>query len=415
MDEVVLDQVMAERLAKAAGEFGTPCYVTDLDVVDDRARELSAAFPSPWILQYSLKANPLPSIVARLAADGLGANVVSAGEWNAALAAGLGNHQISLEGIGKADIDLAAAVQAAAAGDPLRWVTLESTDEADRLSEITRMTDLAAYNLNLDVLFRLNPAVVPETSVEFQVGAKHSKFGMSEPEIKSWLHSNLGKAPGLRVRGVHVHVGSQLTGTAAWTEAAVRACRLVKDLSVIAPSVDTVDLGGGFPAGEVPRPSPIDFRVQFEESLDEAGLVLPGRVAVEPGRFLVATAGWIVSRVLHVREHDDTQQVVIDASFAELMRPVLYGARHAVLAIVERPSREERRTLVEGALCESTDTFGWHQLPRLSRGDLVALAGAGAYASSMFSHYNGRPRPPEVVVSRGSGVRLARAGSAFSP
>jgi diaminopimelate decarboxylase len=182
--------------------------------------------------------------------------------------------------------------------------------------------------------------------------------------------------------------------------------------------MDTVDFGGGFPAGEVSRPTPAQFRMALDDAQAQAGLPLPPRPAVEPGRFLVATAGWIVSRVLHVRRREEGPQVVIDASFAELIRPALYGARHEIFAIRGAQATAEKEcqsTLVEGSLCESTDTFGLHQLPPLSRGDLVAIAGAGAYSSSMFSSYNGRPRPAEVLIQPDLTVSLARAASPFMP
>lgn len=405
-------------LAETAERFGTPCYLTDLRVLDLRANELEADFPDPWIRQYSLKANPLPAVVGRLAEAGFGANVVSSGEWAAASAAGLGNDQITLEGIGKTDADLESAAAAASRGRPLRWVTLESPAEAVQLSRIAIAAGLDHAPNGLDVLLRLNPEVVPETSVDLGVGARSSKFGMTRAEIEAWVDSSRRTPSGLRLRGIHVHVGSQLRAVRAWTEGAIQACRLLRELSQLSTEMDTVDFGGGFPSGEVSSPTPSTFRKAMEDSLAQAGLSLPPRPAVEPGRYLVADAGWIVSRVLHVRRRDGGRQVVIDASFAELIRPALYGARHEIFAIRTEPApgvEECESTLVEGSLCESTDTFGIHQLPRLSRGDVVAIAGTGAYSSSMFSSYNGRPRPPEVVIQPDLTLSLARAASPFLP
>ncbi len=408
----------AVLLAEAANRFGTPCYLTDLRALDLRAKQLQAEFPDPWIRQYSLKANPLPSVVGRLAESGFGANVVSRGEWAAASAAGLGNDLITLEGIGKTDADLEAAAAAASRGRPLRWVTLESPDEAEQLSRMTTAAGLDQARNGLDVLLRLNPEVVPETSTDLGVGAKSSKFGMTQAEIWEWVETSRRSPSGLRLRGIHVHVGSQLRAVEAWTQGAIQACRLLRELSLVAIDMDTVDFGGGFPAGEVSSPTPSAFRQAMDDSLAQAGLSLPTRPAIEPGRYLVADAGWIVSRVLHVRRRGEGQQVVIDASFAELIRPALYGARHDILAIRTQQvsaGEECESTVVEGSLCESTDTFGIHQLPRLSRGDVVAIVGAGAYSSSMFSSYNGRPRPPEVVIQPDLTLSLARAASPYLP
>lgn len=408
----------AALLAEAAERFGTPCYVIDLGVLDLRARELAAAFPDPWIRQYSLKANPLPAVVGRLARSRFGANVVSSGEWAAATAAGLGNDLITLEGIGKTDTDLEAGAAAASRGRPLRWVTLESTDEAEQLRRMAKAAGLDQVADGMDVLLRLNPEVVPETSADLGVGAKSSKFGMTRAEIEEWVESNRRSPSGLLLRGIHVHVGSQLRAVRAWTDSAIQACRLLKELSQVSSEIDTVDFGGGFPAGEVSSPTPASFRKGLDDALAQAGLPLPPRPAVEPGRYLVATPGWIVSRVLHVRRREEGQQVVIDASFAELIRPALYGARHEIFAIRGDHAMAEKEcqsTLVEGSLCESTDTFGLHQLPSLSRGDLVAIAGAGAYSSSMFSSYNGRPRPAEVLIQPDLTLSLARAATPFLP
>ncbi|HEY6538690.1 MAG TPA: hypothetical protein VI138_06595 [Candidatus Dormibacteraeota bacterium] len=412
--ETGLDPAHASLLAEAGRRFGTPCYVTDLAELDSRARVLATAFPDPFIRQYSLKANPLPALVARLGSSGWGANVVSLGEWAAARAAGLGNHLITLEGIGKTDAELGAAVQAVQEGAPLRWVTLESSDEADQLRVLAASPGLGAGQ-GPDVLLRLNPEVSPETIAQLSVGVGASKFGMAEPELRQLARASRDSGSPLRIRGVHVHIGSQLSGTDAWVEAALQACRIVRDLAQLAPGADTVDLGGGFPAGEVTKPEPAEFRSALDRALAGEGLALPDRVAVEPGRYLVATAGWIVARVLHVRPGRLTQQVVIDASFAELVRPALYGARHEIVAL--RPSSagsEDASTVVEGALCESTNTFGLHRLPRLRRGELVAIANAGAYSSSMFSSYNGRQRPAEVLIDDQALV-LARPAMAFLP
>jgi diaminopimelate decarboxylase len=392
--------------------------VTDLERVEQAARELGHAFPYPWIRQYSLKANPLPAIVARLAECGLGANVVSAGEWEAARRAQLPNHRITFEGIGKTDSELQLAVDAAAVADPLRWLTLESTDEALVLLELAKRADLDRDIRPLDVLLRLNPAVAAETHAGFRVGAKTSKFGMAATELTGLAAVILETGTGLRVRGVHVHVGSELKATAAWTAAAVKACKLVRELARLDPAIDTVDIGGGFPAGEGPVPTATDFSEQLALALARARVGLPARAAVEPGRYLVASAGWLVARVLHVRHRHGVVQVVIDASFDELIRPALYGARHAVLALTSSVATgldDTVQTLVDGSVCESTDTFGVHSLPPLVRGDLVALENCGAYASSMFSHYNGRPRPPEIFLHPEGRLSLARAAQPFSP
>jgi diaminopimelate decarboxylase len=184
---------------------------------------------------------------------------------------------------------------------------------------------------------------------------------------------------------------------------------------------DTLDVGGGFPVFEVgiPAPDPARFAREIPTLLEAVPSDRrPTRLAVEPGRFLVARAGWLLARVLHVRDRGGPQ-VVLDAGMTELVRPALYGARHPIVALtslgrsLNQPAMANspaafEPTRVEGPICESTDSLGVHDLPPLRRGDLVAIADAGAYAASQSSTYNGRPRPAQVLLDSHGGVSLGR-------
>ena len=470
---------LAPALRVAARRFGTPLYVTDGTALDTAASAFRAAFPDPWLRSYSLKANDSPAVVARLAAHGFGANVVSRGEWELARRAGLPNAAITFEGIGKTDADLRAAARAAADGDPLRWIAVESADEAAALARAVRAMGRSGDTpgLRVDVLVRLNPAVAPETHAGLATGSQASKFGVSPDEVGALIEAGGGPDGPLRWRGLHVHVGSQLGSVDAWRDAVRRALALLALLRGGMPDFDTLDVGGGMPVapwrpetppaaptggGRVPDrrawiapdgwpipgrpddpvPGPERFAAEVPALLDALPADRrPRRLAVEPGRVLVAPAGWLVARVLHVRERtappsaatterhgaqalavvptgaltDDRTRhlVVIDAGMTELIRPALYEADHAVVALtslgrVPRPDSRARLTRVDGPICELTDMLGEHVLPSLRRGDLVALADAGAYAASMRSSYNGRPRPAEVIVERDGSLTLAR-------
>jgi diaminopimelate decarboxylase len=181
---------------------------------------------------------------------------------------------------------------------------------------------------------------------------------------------------------------------------------------------DTLDVGGGFPVfdASTPAPDPERFARELPTLLDAIpGDRRPSRLAVEPGRFLVARAGWLVARVLHVRDRSG-RQVVLDAGMTELIRPALYGARHAIAALTSLGRSIDdvlaaEPTHVEGPICESTDSLGIHDLPPLRRGDLVAIADAGAYAASQSSSYNGRSRPPQVLLEPDGALRLGRRRS----
>ncbi|HYN47349.1 MAG TPA: hypothetical protein VER83_00700, partial [Candidatus Nanopelagicales bacterium] len=468
---------LGPALRAAARRHGTPLYVTDAAALDAAADAVRAAFPDPWLRAYSLKANDLPALVARLAARGFGANVVSRGEWALARRAGVANAAITLEGIGRTDADLRAVVRAAAAGEPLRWIAVESADEAAALAreiEAARRRGGAADGgrpLRVDALVRLNPSVEPETHAGLATGSRGSKFGVHPDEVGAVIEAGGGAGGPIRWRGLHVHVGSQLGAIDAWRDAVRRALALLALLQGGMPDFDTLDVGGGMPVApwrpggaggggvagggltdggsaagerrgwatlEVTRlvaataPGPDRFAAEVPLLLEAIPADRrPRRLAVEPGRVMVASAGWLVARVLHVRERtlppapvtsersgahalavlppgsttdDRTRRlVVLDAGMTELIRPALYGAEHAVVALtslgrVPRPDAAARPARVDGPICESTDTLGEHLLPPLRRGDLVAIADAGAYAASMRSAYNGRPRPAEVIV-----------------
>jgi diaminopimelate decarboxylase len=413
----VVHAVPADALRRAARRFGTPAYVTAVSDLAAAAAELAAAFPDPWLRAFSVKANDVPAVVARLARLGLDANVVSRGEWAAATAAGVPNDRITLEGIGKETADLRAAVRAAAAGNPPRWVAVESPEELDELAMIAARAGLGrAGRLPLDILFRLNPDVTAETHAGLSVGHGNAKFGMTETELTGAV-ARLPEDGPLRARGVHLHVGSQLAAVDAWRDAVRRGLALLAIVGAGRPGFDTFDVGGGFPVGDpgtVPPPS------RFAREVDALLAALPrdrvpARLAVEPGRFVVARAGWLLASVLHVRERPGAERIVVlDAGMTELIRPALYGAHHRIVALTSlgRPIEPEGGAVaparVDGPVCESTDTFDVHALPPLRRGDLVAIADAGAYAASMAMTYNGRPRPPQVMLEPDGRLVLGR-------
>jgi len=413
------DDRLHVALRAAAGRFGTPVFVTDLATIGAACRAVEAAFPDPILRQYSVKANDVAVVVGAVAGHGFGANVVSRGEWSIATRAGVPNARITLEGIGKTPADLRAAALAAADGDPLRWVAVESPEEAAALAAAARRSGAP----RIDVLFRLNPDVAPETIASLAVGAGATKFGMTETEIAAAIDAGGGADGPLRSRGIHIHVGSQLGAVDAWRDAVRKALALAALWRGSIDTFDTVDLGGGFPVRPIgePAPGPERFARELVPLLDGVPADRrPTRLAIEPGRFLVARSGWLVARVLHARERAG-RQVVVDAGMTELIRPALYGARHPVTALTSlgRPLASAARgdgatddgvepTRVEGPICESTDALGTHDLPPLRRGDLVAIADAGAYAASLASAYNGRPRPPQVLLGLDGRLVLGR-------
>jgi diaminopimelate decarboxylase len=390
----------ATGLRRAAETFGTPLYLVDMATLAASADAVEQAFPDPWVRQYSLKANDLPALTAFLAARGWGANVVSSGEWGSARAAGVAPVVTTLEGVGKTDADLLAAVGAAAGGTPLRWIAVESADELRRLGELHRARrEAIGHDIELPVLLRLNPDVTPETSPGLAVGLATSKFGLSATDLEELAAADVWQG-GLHLRGIHVHMGSHLRDVTAWAVAGRRAVELlarVQEMYRGPGELEVVDFGGGFPAYGT-SPSPREFSDALRAELDAADLDLPPVPAIEPGRVVVGSAGWLVAGVLHTRMRGEQRQIILDAGMTELIRPALYGSRHAITALTDGDAVDVGDVVVHGAVCESTDTFGLHRLPELRRGDLVVVHEAGAYSASFSSRYNGRPSAPEVLL-----------------
>jgi diaminopimelate decarboxylase len=397
-----------EAAARAAARrFGTPLYLYDVARLRADAAAIRDAFPEPWIRLYSLKANSLPPLVAQIADAGtFHVSAVSRGEMDVALRAGLAPARIVLEGIGKDDADMERAAALAAVGTPLKWVSLESAEDAAALAAAAR-----AHDVRIDVIVRLNPQVTPETHAGLAVGAANSKFGALPDELPAVIAAGGGQRGPLRWRGLHLHVGSQLNAIDAWRSGARLGLRLLQLQSASLPRFDTLDFGGGFPVAYDDRPDSVPSATHFAAAVAEEIAAMPAdarpaRVAVEPGRAVVAASGWLIARVLHVRERDPAI-VVLDAGMTELIRAALYGASHPMRALtsfgqpIEGGPDSHAVVRVDGPVCESTDSFGLAPLPPLQRGDVVAIGMVGAYGASMASTYNGRPLAAEIAWHEG--------------
>lgn len=425
-----LSATFAQGVRAAVQRFGTPLYLYDLARLRADALAVRDAFGDPWLRLYSMKANGLPGLVRDICAQGFAVSAVSGGEVGLARHTGVAPARIVLEGIGKTDRDLALAARLAAEGTPLLWVSLESEEDAAALAgTVARLASRTGpgKRLRVDALVRVNPQVAPETLNALAVGSPSSKFGVLPEELSSVIDAGGGPNGPLRWRGIHLHVGSQLGAVDAWRSAFRVGLRLLELQRATLRDFDTLDAGGGFPVaydgGEDSVPALARFAAEASAELEQipAG-ARPGRLAVEPGRAVVAGCGWVVARVLHVRRREPPI-VVLDAGMTELIRPALYGALHPMVALTSLgqpfdPSDDDDQAMaivrVDGPVCESTDTLGAAALPPLDRGDIVAIGMAGAYGSSMFSTYNGRPRPPEVAWDDGRLSVLRRRGSLTS-
>ena len=359
-------------LRAVAERFGTPVYVYDLSTVRARVEQLRRALPDAELF-YAVKANPGGAVLRHLAELGLGAEVISEGELARALRAGIPPERILLGGP-RQDARLIAAARAAHVG----WVSLDSLSQAESWS---------AEPGAAKFLVRLNPALDPRTHEHLATGAASSKFGLPLAETVQ-VAERLGE----RLTGFHVHIGSQIANLGAYDE----VFRQLGELLARFPHVRTLDLGGGFAVPDFPLAA-------FAEKV--RAFAKDRTVLLEPGRFLVAECGTLLTRVLHVKD-GPVKHVICDAGMADLLRPALYGARHPIRALGKDGPTE--LVDIDGPLCENADRLGRGvALPEVQPGDLLAVAEAGAYGLTMSSPYASSLRPAEVVLEDKS-ARLVR-------
>jgi len=380
-------------LVELAEILGTPLYVTDETIVRERFRQYRAAFPDAEIL-YAVKANSSLALLRILAQEGAGADVFSDGELFMALAAGIPAHKILFNGNSKSDWDLSMAKNTEVR------VSVDSLDELEVLSRMFPDRDKP-----LEIAFRVNPDVNPDTHHRIATGLKESEFGIPYERVLDAYGLAL-TLPGVKPVGIHCHIGSQITDISVYAETAEKMMGLVRGLLENFDLVlDFVDLGGGLGidyTGEDKEPTPKDLADVilpiYERACDEIGY--RPRLALEPGRSLVARSTLLLTRVNFVKEADQLFAGV-DAGFNVLIRPTLYGAFHRIVVANKADQPPVRKYTVVGPMCETDILASERPLPELARGDLLAFMDAGAYGFSMSSQYNGRPRPAEVLVCEG--------------
>jgi diaminopimelate decarboxylase len=377
-------------------------WIHDLDAFAVRAARLRAAFAGlPAHLAYALKANGLPALVRAASAAGLEADAGSLGELALADACGFTAARRTLSGNGRTPEEAGWAAMHGVA-----MVSADHVGELDLLDEAA-----AAAGTPLRVALRVNPGILTSGHHYVATGHTDAKFGVTAADaLEAWAAR--ARWPHLRVDGVHLHVGSQLTDTAPLEEAALAAIALARASAERGAPLAQVNLGGGFGIDyEAGRDAfPLEAHAR---RLGEIAAGLPFEWRFEPGRWLVAPVGTLVAEVLWVktRVEDGAERrfVVLAAGMNDLIRPALYGAYHRIVPVSPRAG-EARPATVVGPVCESGDTFATDRaLPPLERGDLVAILDAGAYGSAMSSNYNGRGRLAELVVEGGA-LRRARAG-----
>ncbi|MDL5361865.1 diaminopimelate decarboxylase [Halalkalicoccus sp. NIPERK01] len=370
----------ATRLSGLANAHGTPLYVQDLGRVRENYDRMAAAFPDATVM-YAAKANTAKTVLKTLVEAGAGIECTSAGEVERALSAGCPPERVQYTAVNPPEEDLDYAVSTAR-DDPGLTITAGAEDTMARLAE-------RGYRGRL--CLRVNPGVGAGHHEKVSTGA-NAKFGVP-----------IDRAPGLLaevadrfdVVGIHAHAGSGISGEdlAAHRELVSRMGELARETDL---DLEFVDVGGGFGVPYRPEEKPLDLERVAQATREALGEV-DATLAVEPGRYLVADAGVLLTRVNTVKPAGEELVVGVDAGMTTLARPAMYGARHGIRSL----AAEERETVeatVTGPICESGDVFGTYELPAPDRGDLLAIGNAGAYGYEMASQYNSRPRPATVAV-----------------
>ena len=375
-------------LAEIAASVGTPVYVYSTATMCRHVAALRDALEplADPLIAYAVKANPNSAVIATLAKAELGADVVSGGEYRRARAAGVPSDKIVFAGVGKTEAEMRLALEGG-----LYQFNLESLDEAEMLSTVA-----TAMGRTAPVGIRINPDVGAGGHAKITTGAAENKFGIAIGDALS-AYAHAARLPNLKVQGVAVHIGSQLTSLDPLERAFTRVGELIAELRAAGHDITVADLGGGlgvpYDPGQPPPPSPADYGAMVRRIAGGWNT----RLVFEPGRLIVANAGVLLSRVIRVKPGATDPFVIVDAAMNDLMRPALYDAWHRIEAV--RPNGRERTANVVGPVCETGDTFatGRH-MDDVAAGDLVVFRTAGAYAAAMSSTYNSRPLTPEVLV-----------------
>lgn len=372
---------------KLASQYGTPLYIYSLSHVLENYRRLTQALAgTDHLVCFSMKANSNLGLLAALAREGCGFDIVSGGELHRVLKAGADPKKVIFAGVGKTDYEIAYALEKG-----IFMFNIESWPEAEAINRVA-----GAMKKRVKVDFRINPDVQAGAHKKISTAHKASKFGLPYHETLA-LFKKAKALKNLDVTGIHLHIGSQITELKPFVAAAKRALELVAQLRKAGYAVKTLNMGGGLGIdykGEDAK-SPEQYAAALKPLFAGSGL----KLLFEPGRYFVGNCGILVSSVVYVKETRWKDFVIVDAAMNDLIRPSLYEAYHGIVP-VRKVSRGKARTVdVVGPICESGDYLAQdRKMPLPRKGDLLAVLSAGAYGMVMASNYNQRGRAAEVLV-----------------
>ena len=378
-------------LNRLAQKYDTPLYLYDFDHITARYTELKGAFEGhKSLISYAVKANSNLSVIRHLAQMGAGADCVSIGEVRRALLAGVEKYKIIFSGVGKRDEEIHEALE-----KEILMLNLESEAEMKRVELVARELGTEAR-----ISIRVNPNIDPKTHPYISTGLHENKFGV-EIDMAKRMYIYAKKSAHLNPIGIHFHIGSQLTELDPIREACVIVADLVRSLKAIDIDIKLFDVGGGL--GVVYKDETTIRPQAYADVIFEATKGMDMTLICEPGRYMLANAGYFVTKVLYEKENGGKRFVIVDGAMNDLIRPALYNVYHKI-EVLHTSKEEEVLTSADvvGPICESGDFFGKDiDLPPLEHNDLLIIHGAGAYGFTMASNYNTRGRSAEVAIVNG--------------
>jgi len=385
-------RLMAEDvpLADIAASVGTPVYVYSAATLLRHFRLFDDALGDlPHLVCFSMKSLSNLAILTLLGRAGAGMDVVSGGEYRRARAAGIPGERIVFSGVGKTREEMHTALTGG-----IRQFNVESEPELEALSGVA-----VGLGVEAPVTIRVNPDVDAKTHAKIATGKSENKFGIPIARARD-VYARAADLPGIRIVGIDVHIGSQLTDLGPFETAYTRVAALARTLRADGHDIARLDLGGGlgipYTRSNDAPPLPVDYGALIRRTVGDLGC----EVQIEPGRLISGNSGVLLASVIYLKSGEGRDFLILDAAMNDLIRPAMYDAWHDIVPVREpEPGAEPRHFDIVGPICESGDTFARARpMPPVAQGDLVAFRSAGAYGAVMASEYNSRPLIPEVLV-----------------
>jgi diaminopimelate decarboxylase len=387
-----------------AATVGTPFYCYSAATLTRHYRLFDEALAGMHhLVCFAMKSNSNLAVLRLLGNLGAGIDVVSVGEYLKARAAGIPGDRIVFSGVGKTRAEMRVALEGG-----IRQFNVESEPELAALNEVAISLGKVA-----PVTIRVNPNVDAKTHEKIATGRKEDKFGIPIGRARE-VYAEAARLRGLKVIGIDVHIGSQLTDLAPFEQAYLKVAELTRQLRADGHDIQRLDLGGGlgipYERSNTAPPLPLEYGEVVRRTVGDLGC----EIEIEPGRLISGNAGIMVSEIIYLKSGEDRNFLILDSAMNDLVRPAMYGSHHDIVPVVEpTPGSEFAPFDIVGPVCESGDTFAKQRpMPPLAPGDLLAFRSAGAYGAVMSSEYNSRPLIPEVMV-QGDQFAVIRARPTF--